>query len=348
MLEKTYQSMNNQITPSPGLIADTLNLINSSSRKTHTNTKQIFRRPVAVTTAIILCLVLATPALAAGVPAVYNLMYLVSPTVAQYFVPVRESCEDNDIRMEVVSAYIHNNTAEIYITMQDLAGNRIDETTDLFDSYSIHRSFDSSATCQRVGYNAETKTATFLLLITEWGNHDITGSKLTFSVREFLSHKIILEDIPVDISLSSVTEAAETQIVDLIGWSGSRLSSSNESKNAVLVPQKSICSPAEGLDITAIGYVDEKLHIQLAATDKLAYDNHGYFYLMDGNGEHRLYDYSASFAEGINSDGRVDYQEFIFDIPQSKLESYTLYGSFYTSGLRTEGNWRVTFPLTAD
>ena len=36
--------------------------------------------------------------------------------------------------MEVISINIHENEAQIYITMQDLIGDRIDETTDLNDS----------------------------------------------------------------------------------------------------------------------------------------------------------------------------------------------------------------------
>ena len=58
---------------------------------------------------------------------------------------------------------------KIYITMQDLTEDRIDGSTDLFDSYSINRPFDSSAHCERVRYDESTKTATFLITIDEWG-----------------------------------------------------------------------------------------------------------------------------------------------------------------------------------
>ena len=120
MFEKTYKSMNSKITTDPKLIADTIDMMNGTndSRKNHkANARPIFRRPVAIAAAIVLCLTLATPVLAANVPAIYELMYLVSPTVAQYFIPVQESCVDNGIAMEVVSTYIHNDTAQIYVTM---------------------------------------------------------------------------------------------------------------------------------------------------------------------------------------------------------------------------------------
>lgn len=63
------------------------------------------------------------------------------------------SDEDNGIKIEVVSVYLHDNIAEVYITMQDLTEqHRVDATMDLFDSYSINRPFDSTAHCKFVGW----------------------------------------------------------------------------------------------------------------------------------------------------------------------------------------------------
>ncbi len=352
MLEKTYKNMNSQITASPGLIADTIDLMNGSGEKSRVKEKPVFRRPVAVAAAIALCLALATPVLAANVPAIYDLMYLVSPAVAQYFVPVQESCENNGVRMEVVSTHIYDDTAEIYVTMRDLTGDRVDETTDLFDSYSLHIPFDSISHCERVGFDETTHTATFLITISTMDGNDIDTrpSKVTFSIGEFLSHKAALENVPVDVDLSGVSEADQTQMVYANGFSGINAEPyRNESgEYTALVPGASLCTPINGLDVTAVGYIDGMLHIQSSTADKLTYDTHGYFYLVDEDGNQIQYDYSVSFFEGeINGENRVDYQEFIFDIPQNELRNHTLYGSFYTSGQKTEGNWRVTFPLTA-
>ena len=53
--------------------------------------------------------------------------------------------------MEVEAVYVHADTAEIYLSMQDLTEERIDETVDLFDSYSIRLSGSGSGigTCTR-------------------------------------------------------------------------------------------------------------------------------------------------------------------------------------------------------
>ena len=301
----------------------------------------------AAVLAAVVCLSVGTPALAANVPAVYDLMYLVSPNIAQFFMPVQKSEEDNGIKMEVVSAYIRGNTADIYITMQDLTGNRIDGTTDLNDSYSINRPFSSSASCQRVGYDKKTRTATFLISITEWGNQKITGDKITFSVKQFISDKKSYADIKIPIDLSSVKTAKSTKKIDSTGGSGKDYEKYiTEGRTTALTPSQAIDGfPVEGIELTGIGYIGGKLHIQTAAYDNLDKDNHGYFYLKDTGGNIVNSDYDFHFLNQFQQPGRIDYYECVLGIPQEQLGNYALYGNFVTSGVHTEGNWRVTFPL---
>ncbi|GMQ57544.1 hypothetical protein AN1V17_19390 [Vallitalea sediminicola] len=349
MFREKYNHMNEQIYPSTELVNKTISSANStiSRKKQH---KLIFRKPIIIVAMLTICIFTTIPILAARVPAVYELMYHLSPNVAQFFIPVQKSCEDNGIKMEVVSTYIHDDTAEIYITMQDLTGNRIDETTDLYDSYSIHRPFNSSATCQLVGYEDTTKTATFLISITAWGNKNITGDKITFSVGEFISDKHIYEDIPIDIVLSTIRVASETKEVEIIGGGGSNFEKflSNESTTNVLFTSQPMDFPVEGMDFTGIGYVDDMLHIQIGVTNPLNNDNHGFFTLKDKNGNEIKCDYNISFTDTSTDGERIDYIEYMFDIPQAEIEQYSLMGDFVTSGLFTEGNWQVTFPLDSD
>ena len=92
--------------------------------------------------------------------------------------------------------------------------------------------------------------------------------------------------------------------------------------------------------------MDGQLHVQLAVADALENDNHGWLYLKDAAGEEVSCSATVSFCNHSEAEGRVDYQEFIFDVPQECIGDYTLYGGFTTSGLLTKGNWSVTFPLT--
>jgi hypothetical protein len=346
MFREKYKHMIDQVHPSNELLCDILKSAHSSGKKKNI-VALYFRKSVIAIIAICICMSLAVPALAATVEPIYQLMYMVSPSIAQFFMPVQRSDEDNGIRMEVVSAYIRDNAADIYITMHDLTGDRIDGTTDLCDSYSINRPFDSSASCQRVGYDEKTKTATFLISITQWGNQKIAGDKITFSVREFISNKKSYEDINIPIDLSLVTTAKGTQKVYSTGGSGKDYEKyMNKGETTALTPSQAIDGfPVEGIELTGIGYIDGKLHIQTAAYDNLDKDNHGYFYLKDVDGNIIGLDYDFHFINQFQQPGRIDYHECVFDIPQEELGNYVLYGNFVTSSMHTEGNWRVTFPL---
>ena len=348
MFKERYRQMNERIVPPPQLVSRVKQMRRAESKGK--NGRRFIRKPIAAAVAAVICLFAVLPVMAGELPAIYELMYLVSPDIAQFFMPVQKSCEDNGIRMEVVSASIHGDTAEIYITLQDLEGDRIDATTDLNDSYSIRRAFDSSASCRRVGYDSASGKVTFLITITEWGSHKITGNKITFSLREFLSHKREYKDLPLEVDFSSVGKGTAMLQPNLTGGSGPAIEQFFPEHQTplparVLQPSAPMAFPVEGIDFTGIGYIDGKLHLQTAVTNNLEKDNHGYFFLKKQNGDEIRCDYHLSFLEYRDSGERIDYNEYVFDIPQTDISQYELYGYFVTCDTLTKGNWQVTFPL---
>lgn len=52
----------------------------------------------------------------------------------------------------------------------------------------------------------------------------------------------------------------------------------------MLVPGESLYSPMENMDISAAGYMDGMLHIQLRMKESLTLDPHGFVYLMNEKG----------------------------------------------------------------
>lgn len=346
MFKEKYSSMNENVSPDKEMVDRVIKSIEET--KESTNKSRFFFKPILISASLAMLVLVTKPIIAANFEDIYSLMYQVSPEVAQFFKPVQESCEDNGIRMEVVSAYVHDNVAEVYITMQDLEGNRIDETTDLFDSYSINRPFDSSATTENVGYDKETKTATFLISICEWGNKQIVGDKITFSVRKFISGKKEYNDIPIGVNLTDISTNPPTHRISSNGGSGPKFTTYvQDFETKALVPSSSMDFPVEGFDFTGIGYVDDMLHVQTSVKNNLTKDNHGYFFLKDKEGNKVELDYQFSYAENlrVGDKNRVDYYEYVFDVPQSEIDQYSLYGTFVTSNSFTEGDWQVTFPL---
>lgn len=338
MFKQQYKQLNLQINPDKELVQSAVRRAKVKGRK---SVKQLsFRKAAVAIVSICLVLCVAMPA-AAGVEPVYQIMYAVSPAVAQFFVPVKMSSEDNGIKMEVISAYIHENTAEIYISMEDMTGSRIDETTDLYDSYSINRPFNSSASCRLVNYDEATKKAEFLIYIEEWGNRDISGDKITFSVREFLSNKKEYNNTLIPVELSKLSDSSLTQQVESSGGGGLGFKDLDNESITALIPTGAVKGMGiEGIELTAIGYVEGKLHVQTGVKNRHENDNHGYVYLVDSNGEVVDNSYSVYFSKGQTS-----YCEHVFDIPQSAIGDYKLMGDFVISGSRTTGNWRLSFPL---
>ena len=306
--------------------------------------KKSFRKSIIIAVAIILCITITVPVLAATVNPIYELVYQISPGLAQMLKPVQMSCENNGIKMEVVSAAVYENEAAIYISLEDKTDqNRIDGTTDLFDSYHINLDFDSSASCRRVSFDEETGVATFLINISQWNDQKIVGSKITFYFTEFLSHKNKFEGEITDIDLSKVTEATRTHTPEYFrGGSGKYVNYEDYNKVKCLFPiDGGIASPVDGVTVTNMGFIDDKLHIQVYYEDILNFDNHGYITLYDKNGNKAEYfDVSFFDDEEIGS-----YDEIIYDITPDEVNNYTAFGKFVTCRNKTEGFWQVTFPM---
>lgn len=304
---------------------------------------RIIKHVAIIAAAFAVCFIVSVPALsAAGVQPAYDVLYSVFPEVAQKLKPVNLSCEDNGIKMEVVSANVHDNVADIYISLQDISGDRIDETIDLFDSYNIKPAFDSVGSCELVNYNPTTKMATFLIRISQFDNHKISGEKITFSLNNFLSGKQEYNEALSNTILKNVRKNPETQSdVNIRG--ASRTESIESINNYLKADKKNDYSLVEGVKITAAGFVDEKLHIQVYYENILETDNHGVLYLTDSKNNIVNYEYSESFWDETESGS---YEEYVFDIsPEVDLENYTLFGDFVVSSSLTEGDWQVTFPL---
>ncbi len=294
----------------------------------------------------LLCMTFVVPTFATVVAKPDEFLYAMFPSVAQKLKPVQMSCVDNGIKLEVISANVTDNEAQVYVSLQDLEGDRVDATTDLFDSYDIRRPFDSTATCSMVRFDNETKTATFLIDI-EWNNtRKVLGSKVTFSLKEFLSHKQEHKGYLEGIDLTKVTVAEET-ITDVSVRGGSYVDENQpllDENSLYLKPADSsiIQMPVDDVEITGIGYINGKLHIQTLYHNIMDYDNHGWIYVVSKDGKTDYGEQSVAFwAE----DEKSSYEEEVFDISPEELANSRIYGCFVTSDTITRGEWEVTFEI---
>lgn len=283
-----------------------------------------------------LCLLTITPALAAGIPQVYDMLYLVLPETAQFFKPIQKSDIDQNIEIKVESAYVRGTEADAVISVRDLSQDRLSEKIDFDDSYEIHTGFDSVGTCNQIDYDAATKTATFLIETGSMHPSDlIVGKKLTISFQTILSGKVEMLAYPIPIDWSTIPDTVQTVQPEPY----------NET---VLVTGETQVKILDGFMITGIGYVDGKLHIQLYTPRRNTFSDHAFLYLKSGEGE--TLDGSLFYRGGYNTgdlelDREADYIDYVFDVKQEELPKYSLFGDFYSYQTRVDGNWSITFPL---
>ncbi|RKD22949.1 hypothetical protein BEP19_12015 [Ammoniphilus oxalaticus] len=306
-----------------------------------------FKKMVTFPLAASLFLALTIGVGAATIPAFNHLLSFVSPQIALYLHPIEASSEDDGIKMDVIAAMNDNEMAVIYVTMQDLVGDRIDETLDLYDYSLIGASMFNS---QIVDYDETTKTAT--LRIQANGGKDLNNKKARFQAQTFLSHKQKFEDIRVDANWTEVeAKNVETIPLDMDNIPGGGGELYNELKRQgtvqVLKPGeiKWTLPEIDFMRISNLGIIDNRLHIQVKWTGN-DIDSHGHFYLTDDLGN-KIYSSSVSF--GLDPVGKTgygnEYNEYVFNIEHLDLNQFSLMGNFYFNGNNSRGNWNTTFKI---
>lgn len=302
-----------------------------------------FKYVITLAACICMCIGALVSVLAATNENVYEMLYRISPGIAQKLKPVNVSCMDKGIEMNVVAAEIKDEKADILVSIHDTTGKRIDETVDLFDSYSIHTPYDQMGSCSLAYYDEETKTATFLIQIEQMKHQLIPGDKITFSVGQMLTGKKHFTT-----QLSQINLCELPQITDYLENVSSRggSGSSEELDNMKLLKPDEMNTEVidSGVHITGYGLIDDELHIQIRYDDIHYTDNHGYPYLVDEQGNQIIEKANVSFWD---EEYKNSFQEYIFALPDNGLEPYTVWGEFWTSNSDSliEGEWQVTFPV---
>ena len=301
-----------------------------------------WKRWGVIAACLCICVGSAVPVLAAADNKyAYEVLYAISPAIAQKLKPVNVSCEDNGIRMKVMAVDVEGANVKILVSMQDLVGERLQADADLFDSYSIHTPYDQTGNCTFVEYDSQTRTATFLINIEQLSESLTVADKITFSVSNILSGKkqVSMPISEIDMhNLPQITDYVEAPAIRGYGGSGMV-----DLKEIHLINSDQTVLLEEGVTLTGYGFVDDMLHVQLRYDDILNTDNHGYVYLKKADGETIESVYDVSFWDEVQKDS---YEEYIFELNAEELQDYELWGEFWTcNGGAIEGDWQVTFPI---
>ena len=270
---------------------------------------------------------------------VKNLLWHISPEIAALLEPIESTVEYGGIKMEIVSAMQDEDMAVVYVTMQDIEGNRIDETLDIYDySMSKGRSF----TVERIGFDPTTKTA-FVRFTSFNGS---STDKFKLKIRSFLSDKSVLGDVTFPLDLQDV-EKQQTEILpdDTIRGSGGK----SPEGDAYVLPAGILNIQTQLYDrmrITNIGLHNDKLYVQTEWSANNAIE-HGEFYLVNPAGQKILP--TVSYSYGRDEQGipiyAYNYEENVFNVKDINLAEYELKAKIYTAGQYVEGDWEASFKL---
>ena len=264
---------------------------------------------------------------------------------------INQSSEDQGIVMNVLGAVRDGESAEIYVSLQDKAGHRIDPTLDIYDFFVEGA---SSHNAQTIHYDSRTGQATVRFLVT-----GKMQNRMTLRITSFLrgAHKDENYDPRLDLthllkSQSSQSYEVLKNLDGVVGMGGPKMPEAKDMDELHVLPLNKVSVPLPGMvwiKISNIGFVDGKLHIQVNREGKMAPYNHGYFYFSDKETSSETdYDYSISRGRYNNADGSWagDYEEYVFDISSMKqLEQLKLQGYFVEYEDWVQGNWEVTFDL---
>ena len=312
--------------------------------------KRIIKAAIAVITMI--AVIASVPIMvSADVGNVYNIVYMISPVTAQALKPVNKSCEKEGVEVSVISSDVSGATATVYIGVTDKGAGVVESGIDLDDSYHINTSFDAACGCRFDKYDPDTNTAYYLLTISDINGNNIEKikkKKITFTVGNILANKDEYNGKIDGIDLTNAKKNSKTEIIDFLrGYGGSCSEYADISKlddiPCLVANGTPIASPTDYADITAIGFVDNKLHVQTFYKNCMMNMSHGQLLLKDKNGEEVMTAMTKLYtAEKTDEDS---FEESIFDIPYDDISEYTLYGEFVTYRTRIDGNWNVTFKL---
>lgn len=350
-MKELYRRMNEAVVPPEDLKDKVFAKLEKPKRR-------LDMRPLTAA-ALVLALVLSVgPMTVSGAMVlITDLMYLVSPETAARFSPIQKTDTENGIRMEVVSASVRGPETEVYVTFEDLKGDRLDGEISLVDG-SLYRKGSGSEYLNRDGhyevleYDSERGIQTIMEGVTHEASSGDPGEdpfaqanlneKMMYVVEEIqiITEKVNRE-IPYTDTEPEIVEWREEEI-SIIGMGGTEEWVKQQSFR-LLAAGEPMCDLYQGLELMSMGFIDGQFHVLVRETVTEPAQTLGYgVRLFDEEGNSVIWENGISYAEETGA----KYSEWIFFVSEAEMEQYT--PVFDISKIETiEGPWRVTFPVTA-
>ncbi|ETT47833.1 DUF4179 domain-containing protein [Paenibacillus sp. FSL H7-689] len=324
----------------------------SAQTKKSMNKRKRYRKAIyiPVTAALSLCLVTGAAA-SVGIIDLSTVLHFLGVDRIGILQPVHQVSEDQGIRMEVIGAVRDGDTTEIYVSLSDLTGHRIDDTLDVYD-YRVTGGNANNA--QIIHYDEANKTAIVRFLI----QGKVSKNRITVQINTLMSGTSLQDGYNVQVDWEKLLHEKQINSYDILdrdrisGWGG-EIDIQMETDPIPVLHQDVTNIPVEGINwvhISNMGFVEGKLHIQINPDNEIGEYNHGYFYFTDEQGQKLdIPQYSISYGRymknGVDIGG--DYDEYVYDLSAvNELDKLRLQGNFTSISEVIQGNWKTTFNLS--
>ncbi len=312
------------------------------------------RRPIALAAVLCVMLIGGVGVFAAS-PAVPNLFSVLGAQVSSLLQPVDLSCTDAGIETTVVAAMNDSNSIDIYVSVKDLEGARIDEHSMLCDvalSDTVFRPY-----VHLVQFDEKSATATFLIEGSSSKSFD--GKRVKLSIGGILLNGRDYESENVGVNVENLAAAFPAPAFQpLEGKSYTQSAVYFDDAKAeydctrALMPAESDGS-MDGIfpwgTLTAAGISDNMLHL-LVAPSAAGQRSRVDVSLSGGTSAElsNLPRYTVDFneTEKNSHDSYFEYTEYILPLPAKpdlKKLSVSYSGTVYSELI--SGAWTTTFKL---
>ena len=331
-----------------------------SSLPVRTQEEKIVKKKLSfsVIAAAALMIVLMATALAATNETVNGFLYKYWPDLAETLMPVNLTCEDQGIRMEVISAVVDGNELVFTCSAQDLMKNRLkaDGTTaNTIISFDTEETDYSGNGTEIWRYNPDDQK----LYGASKTQYDINIAPkdgfITFECCDFTPGKEFITDIDLLPYLNQYGSQVKTvpappretihSIYGPYAYDGILPKDLQiiDSSQSLEIPL------SESVSLSGIGIFDGRLHVQLHFTEDPwlndGYDLcHIYGFSFDEDILYSENSYFSCITWGV-ANNKPEWEEFFFPVNQEILEKIDLYAKLYKVPESIRGSWKIRIPV---
>ena len=314
--------------------------------------------------AVLVCAALMVTAAAAAAPAVWEGLLSWLGAFAPYAQIVEGTeCRDQGIRLQVLSALSDDLETRVYLSVQDVEGDRLDEyltlrgrlvtgeLKELGEAPELSASDIGTGRFKLLSYDPERKTALFSAsVVYEDQARPAREARLTItgmSTQAGEGYRTASCASVTGETLETLPAGEEAQVIfkpsDLVGYE--HLDAALPSRAVVLAPEQNP-APLEGtrdMWVSSMGFAgDGCFHIRLGLREGVRPEEHGFFSPLGVENE-KLYIYQQTLVEGgMDIVYPLLHRE---DLELIRGCEARFYGPYTRPGTVIEGTWTADFQL---